>query len=62
VIHDLLGLTERPPRFARAYADLGAQATSAIAAFVRDVKGGTFPTAAHSYGAVPGNSTDHPSR
>lgn len=58
VMHDLLGLTERPPRFARVYAELGAQAASAIAAFVRDVKAGTFPTEAHSYRTDPGKPAD----
>jgi 3-methyl-2-oxobutanoate hydroxymethyltransferase len=54
VLHDVLGLTENPPRFAKAYAALGNEAVSAIAAYARDVKLGTFPSAAHSYGSKAG--------
>jgi 3-methyl-2-oxobutanoate hydroxymethyltransferase len=53
VLHDVLGLTECPPRFAKAYAELGSDAASAIARFVHDVKEGMFPDRAHSYGAKP---------
>jgi 3-methyl-2-oxobutanoate hydroxymethyltransferase len=51
VLHDVLGLSERRPRFAKAYADLGTAAASALEAFAREVKDGTFPNAAHAYGA-----------
>ncbi|HSP99968.1 MAG TPA: 3-methyl-2-oxobutanoate hydroxymethyltransferase [Candidatus Dormibacteraeota bacterium] len=60
VMHDVLGLSERRPRFARAYADLRTQALAAMEAFVRDVRAGAFPTARHSYGAGPGNGADPP--
>ncbi len=44
VMHDVLGLDPHwKPRFARAYAQLGLAAQDAFAAFVRDVKSGTFP-------------------
>jgi len=49
VIHDLLGITEHPPKLAKAYADLRAQMTSAVEAFVREVADGTFPDPDHSY-------------
>jgi 3-methyl-2-oxobutanoate hydroxymethyltransferase len=56
VLHDVLGLTEHPPRFAKAYAQLGDEIVSAVAAFVRDVKGGIFPGVEHSYRAKSGAS------
>jgi 3-methyl-2-oxobutanoate hydroxymethyltransferase len=49
VLHDLLGLSERAPRFAKAYAALGAAVTSAVQAYVAEVKGGLFPTDAHAF-------------
>lgn len=49
VAHDVLGLSERLPRFARAYADLRGQIGRAAAAFAADVAEGRFPDADHSY-------------
>ena len=49
VIHDLLGLTERPPKLAKAYADLRGTITEAVEAFVADVERGEFPDSDHSY-------------
>ncbi|CAN5729773.1 3-methyl-2-oxobutanoate hydroxymethyltransferase [soil metagenome] len=49
VINDLLGLTEHPPKLAKAYADLRGTITDAVAAFTSDVKTGTFPDDDHSY-------------
>jgi 3-methyl-2-oxobutanoate hydroxymethyltransferase len=49
VVHDLLGITEHPPRLAKAYADLRTEMTTAVEAFVRDVAEGTFPDEGHSY-------------
>ncbi|HMP74530.1 MAG TPA: 3-methyl-2-oxobutanoate hydroxymethyltransferase [Kiritimatiellia bacterium] len=43
VVNDLLGLTEKPPSFAKAYARLGEEARSAFAEYVREVRDGTFP-------------------
>jgi len=52
--HDLLGLEERvAPRFAKRYADLGAAARDAFAAFAAEVRAGSFPDAAHSYAMRP---------
>ncbi len=49
VINDLLGLTERPPRLAKAYANLRAVMTDAARSFSDDVAAGTFPDDDHSY-------------
>ena len=49
VIHDLLGITEAPPKFARSYADLRRVMTEAVESFQRDVESGEFPDADHSY-------------
>lgn len=49
VVHDLLGLTEKPPKLAKAYADLRATMTEAAEAFMVDVERGDFPDTDHSY-------------
>ncbi len=49
VFHDLLGLNETTPKFVRRYAELGEQATAAVAAFASDVRAGSFPAEAESY-------------
>jgi 3-methyl-2-oxobutanoate hydroxymethyltransferase len=49
VLHDLLGLSERTPKFAKRYAELGAEVQRAAAAYVNEVRAGAFPTDAHSY-------------
>jgi 3-methyl-2-oxobutanoate hydroxymethyltransferase len=57
VCTDLLGLSRgHQPKFAKRFADLGAQAVDAVSAYVRDVRSGEFPAAAHSYkpNAPPG--------
>ncbi len=47
---DLLGLSlGHQPKFAKRFANLGEQAIDAIAAYVRDVRSGEFPAAAHAY-------------
>lgn len=45
VMHDLLGLNspECSPKFARRYAELGATVTSAIGAYISEVRSGAFP-------------------
>ncbi len=50
VWHDLLGLFERSPRHAKRYAELGTAMETAIRAYVSDVEGELFPTAAQSAG------------
>ncbi len=49
VLHDLLGFSERLPRFARAYADLRTAITEAAETFAADVAAGRFPDDEHSY-------------
>ena len=49
VISDLLGLTEHPPKLAKAYADLHGTITDAVTRFTSDVEAGTFPDGDHSY-------------
>jgi 3-methyl-2-oxobutanoate hydroxymethyltransferase len=49
VIHDLLGLTEKPPKLAKAYANVRQTMTQAVEAFVRDVEDGSFPDPDHTY-------------
>ncbi len=49
MINDLLGLTEHPPKLAKAYADLRGTITDAVASFTRDVEAGAFPDEDHSY-------------
>ena len=49
VIHDLLGITEKPPKLAKAYADLRGTITHAVESFQRDVEEGRFPDEDHSY-------------
>lgn len=49
VINDLLGLTEHPPKLAKAYADLRGTIGAAVEAFQADVASGSFPGEKHSY-------------
>lgn len=49
VLHDLLGLSERAPRFAKQYADVGRTVIEAVGAYVREVRGGIFPTDEHAF-------------
>lgn len=44
VMHDLLGLNDVVPSFARKYADLASQTRNAFARYVSDVADGTFPS------------------
>ena len=62
VYHDLLGLTAGPtPRFARHYAELGAEVKRAVREYCDDVQAGTFPSDAESFHlpAVAGTQTKH---
>lgn len=50
VYHDLLGLfSDFTPKFVKRFADLGTQATAAMAAYCREVRDGTFPGPEHSF-------------
>ncbi len=51
VLHDMLGLYDGlAPRFVKRYAELGAQMEQAVRDYAEEVRGGTFPTPAHSFG------------
>lgn len=51
VIHDLLGLTfGKVARFVRPYANLRETITESISRWAEDVRGGTYPSEAESYG------------
>jgi 3-methyl-2-oxobutanoate hydroxymethyltransferase len=53
VWHDLLGLYEgKAPRFVKRYADLAAEARTALETYVADVREGRFPEEQHTY-AIP---------
>jgi 3-methyl-2-oxobutanoate hydroxymethyltransferase len=49
VLHDMLGLSSRAPKFAKAYAALADEVTRAAEDYVHEVKSGAFPTDAHSF-------------
>ena len=49
VMHDLLGLNDWAPSFAKQYADLGALASKAARAFAEEVANRKFPGDEHSY-------------
>lgn len=50
VIHDILGLCEKySPKFVKRYADLDTPIREAVAAYLREVKDGTFPGPEHSF-------------
>jgi len=49
VIHDILGLTEQPPPFAKAYVDLRSIIVNAVREYVREVKSGAFPGEEHYF-------------
>lgn len=53
VFHDLLGLSDFRPRFAKAYADLGRVASEAVAEYAREVREGAFPAPEHCFSIRP---------
>jgi 3-methyl-2-oxobutanoate hydroxymethyltransferase len=57
VWHDLLGLTPgHVPQFVKRYAELGASAKNALAAYVDDVRARTFPEPQHTYEMAEGEA------
>ena len=55
VAPDILGLAAgQPPKFAKAYGDLGSRFVEAFQKYADDVKSGRFPDADHSYHMKPG--------
>ena len=57
VLHDVLGLYERVPRFVKRYADLGKTIGDALRTFREEVAARTFPAAEHTY-AMPDEEWD----
>jgi len=53
VIHDILGLTPRPPPFAKRYANLAETITSAVRHYAAEVRAGAFPGEEHSWSMKP---------
>jgi 3-methyl-2-oxobutanoate hydroxymethyltransferase len=51
VMHDLLGLNDWTPSFAKRFADLGVATARAARAFAEEVAGGKFPAEEHCYKA-----------
>jgi 3-methyl-2-oxobutanoate hydroxymethyltransferase len=50
VLNDLLGIfDEFQPRFVKRYAHLRREMATAVSAFARDVRDGSFPAAEHCY-------------
>jgi len=50
VLHDLLGLFDRfTPKFVKRYANLKAEALSAVKRYRQDVEGGSFPSDEHTF-------------
>ena len=60
VLHDLLGLSDRLPRFAKAYANLRTEIGDAARAFADDVASGAFPDEEHSYSGLSPAKRDGP--
>jgi 3-methyl-2-oxobutanoate hydroxymethyltransferase len=57
VWHDLLGLTPgHVPQFVKRYAELGASAKTALAAYVDDVRTRAFPEPKHTYEMAEGEA------
>ncbi len=55
VAPDILGLgAGHPPKFAKAYGDLGTHSVEAFQRYAEDVRSGRFPDADHSYHMKPG--------
>jgi 3-methyl-2-oxobutanoate hydroxymethyltransferase len=53
VLHDLLGIYERAPRFVKRYADLHGQMRDAVSAYAADVRERRFPADEHTYSVDP---------
>jgi 3-methyl-2-oxobutanoate hydroxymethyltransferase len=46
---DLVGLTAKPPKLAKAYRNLREEISGAAQEFAADVRGGTFPGAENTF-------------
>jgi 3-methyl-2-oxobutanoate hydroxymethyltransferase len=54
VLHDILGVYEESPPFAKRYADLHGTVLSALRAYVEEIVGGLFPGEEHTVHMDPG--------
>lgn len=50
VTDDMIGMTEKPPRFVKVYGNVREQMQSAIERYAEEVRSGTFPTLQHCFG------------
>ena len=54
VCYDFLGMyPSLKPKFVKHFAELGTQIVTATQSYVAEVRAGSFPSAAHSFGAQP---------
>ncbi|NDE51186.1 MAG: 3-methyl-2-oxobutanoate hydroxymethyltransferase, partial [Actinobacteria bacterium] len=49
VWNDMMGLTEKPPRFARKYRNLRDEMTAAVREWIADVDSGAFPSESETF-------------
>ena len=49
VLHDLLGLSEKPLTFAKAYKNLRQESVTAVSKYIEEVRAHTFPDNSHSF-------------
>jgi 3-methyl-2-oxobutanoate hydroxymethyltransferase len=49
VLHDMLGMNERTPKFVKRYANVAEQISEAAIAYAREVAEGTYPGPDHTY-------------
>lgn len=62
VCYDFLGMfRDFTPKFVKRFAELGEQVVAATEAYVREVRDGSFPDAAHSFGVGKPRATGEPS-
>ena len=50
VLHDVIGLTPKPPRFAKVFADVPALIEKAVQSYATEVRNGQFPAPEHCFG------------
>lgn len=53
VLHDMLGMTEKPARFVKRFAHVGSLMHEAFTAYISDVQNNIFPAPEHCYAATP---------
>jgi 3-methyl-2-oxobutanoate hydroxymethyltransferase len=58
VLHDLLGIYERTPRFVKRYANVREQIVDALREYADDVRAERFPAPEHTYSIDPGELSE----